>query len=125
GQTAPSAPLLPPVGIGEGGEPVDLMTSGGAGVQPLAALAQPVPAPLQTAAAAPAEQLAASGWVVQVGAAPTESGATTLLSDATGSISGLGEFRPHVEKFEKNGQTFYRARFTGFGNRDDAAAMCN
>ena len=25
----------------------------------------------------------------------------------------------------KDSLTIYRARFTGFGNRDDAAAMCN
>ena len=132
GQTAPSAPLLPPVGIGEAGEPIDLMTSGGtAGVQPTAIQNQPAPAPLEVAAvAAPAIQTTAApsapkGWVVQIGAAPTEGGANSLLSDATGSISGLGSFQPYVERFEKNGQVFYRARFTGFGGRDDATAMCN
>ena len=132
GQTAPSAPLLPPVGIGEAGEPIDLMTSGGtAGVQPTAIQNQPAPAPLEVAAvAAPAIQPTAApsapmGWVVQIGAAPTEGGANSLLSDATGSISGLGSFQPYVERFEKNGQVFYRARFTGFGGRDDATAMCN
>ena len=132
GQTAPSAPLLPPVGIGEAGEPIDLMTSGGtAGVQPTAIQNQPAPAPLEVAAvAAPAIQTTAApsapkGWVVQIGAAPPEGGANSLLSDATGSISGLGSFQPYVERFEKNGQVFYRARFTGFGGRDDATAMCN
>ena len=131
GQTAPSAPLLPPVGIGEAGEPVDLMTSGGtAGSQPVAIENQPEPAPLAVAAAAqpaaPAQVPSAPvGWVVQIGAAPTEGGANSLLSDATGSISSLGSFQPYVERFEKNGQIFYRARFTGFGGREDATAMCN
>ena len=37
----------------------------------------------------------------------------------------LGSFEPYVERFEKNGQTFYRARFAGFGDRDAATAMCN
>jgi D-alanyl-D-alanine carboxypeptidase len=126
GQTAPSAPLLPPVGIGEDGQPVDLMTSGSAGVQPAPVAAQPAPEPLAIAeAAAPAPQPAASGWIVQIGAAPTEGGANSLLSDAAGSISALGSFQPYVERFEKNGQIFYRARFTGFGGRDDATAACN
>jgi D-alanyl-D-alanine carboxypeptidase len=126
GQTAPSAPLVPPVGIGEHGEPLDLMTSGGgSNRRPEAVAAQPVPAPLAVAEAAPAPQPAGSGWVVQIGATPTENGASTLLSDATGSISGLGGFQPYIERFEKNGQVFYRARFAGFGDRDDATAMCD
>ena len=37
----------------------------------------------------------------------------------------LGDFRSYVERFEKNGQVFFRARFVGFGGRDDATAMCN
>ncbi|MHB1102573.1 MAG: serine hydrolase [Devosia sp.] len=125
GQTAPSAPLLPPVGIGENGQPVDLMTSGSISAQPQPVEAQPVPEPLAVATAAPAAQTTASGWIVQIGAAPTEGGANSLLSDATGSISSLGALQPYVERFEKNGQIFYRARFTGFGGRDDATAMCN
>ena len=128
GQTAPSAPLLPPVGIGERGEPIDLMTSGGtADAQPAPVVGQPAPAPLEVAAIAqPAPAAPApDGWVVQVGAAPTESGANSLLADAAGSISSLGSFQPYVERFEKNGQIFYRARFTGFGDREDATAVCN
>jgi D-alanyl-D-alanine carboxypeptidase len=125
GQTAPSAPLLPPVGIGEQGQPIDLMTSGGTGAQPQAVEPQPLPEQLAVAEAAPEPKPAASGWVVQIGAAPTEGGANSLLADASGSIASLGSFQPYVERFEKNGQIFYRARFTGFGGRDDATAACN
>jgi D-alanyl-D-alanine carboxypeptidase len=39
--------------------------------------------------------------------------------------SQLGRFEPYVERFEKNGQVFFRARFAGFGGRNDATAMCN
>jgi len=46
-------------------------------------------------------------------------------TSAAGSVSGLGSFQPHIERFEKNGQTFYRARFVGFGGRADATAMCS
>lgn len=125
GQTAPSAPLLPPVGIGEQGEPIDLMTSGRAGQPPQPVASQPLPPRVAVAETAPEPAPAAGGWIVQIGAAPTEGGANSLLASAAGSISALGDFQPRVERFEKNGQTFYRARFTGFGGRDDAAAMCN
>lgn len=121
GQTRPSTPLLPPVGVGESGQPIDLMTSGAIGDTKVAAIAP--------AAAAIAPAAAATGtpgsWIVQVGAAPTETGANSLLTDATARLSSLVDFRPYVESFQKNGQTFYRARFTGFGGRDDATNMCN
>lgn len=110
GQTAPSAPLgiAPPpadVGTQQGGQPVDLLTSGS----------------VQTAAA----EVPPGGWVVQIGAGPSEDSARAMLSDAAGKVGNLGDFRSYVERFEKNGQTFFRARFIGFGDRDDATAMCN
>lgn len=122
GQTQPSAPLLPPVGIGEKGQVVDPMTSGSVGQQPAPVAEQPQPQPLDVAEA---QAPAASGWIVQIGAAPTEQGASSLIEDARGSISGLGTLQPYVERFEKNGQIFYRARFAGFGDRDAAKAMCD
>jgi D-alanyl-D-alanine carboxypeptidase len=106
GQTAPSSPLLPPGDLvpapAAGDQPVDLMHSG------------------SVADAAPI-----SGWIVQIGAGPSEDSARSMLSDAAGKVGGLGDFRSYVERFEKNGQTFYRARFVGFGDRDDATTMCN
>jgi len=48
-----------------------------------------------------------------------------MLSDAAGKVGSLGDFRSYVERFEKNGQVFYRARFVGFGDRDAATDMCN
>ncbi|MGV3490570.1 MAG: SPOR domain-containing protein [Devosia sp.] len=127
GQTAPSAPLLPPVGIGEEGEPIDLMTSGSVGpVQVAAVTEQTMPAPIAVAEAAPvAAEPAPAGWVVQLGAAPSESGANSLLTDASARLASLGGFRPYIERFEKNGQIYYRARFSGFGDRDDATGICS
>ncbi|MET3925168.1 D-alanyl-D-alanine carboxypeptidase [Devosia sp. 2618] len=107
GQTAPSAPLdfKPPAASNDNNQPVDLMTSGS--VQVAAATAVP------------------GGWVVQIGAGPSEDSARAMLSDAAGKVGNLGDFRSYVERFEKNGQVFFRARFVGFGGRDDANAMCN
>ncbi len=103
GQTPASAPLLPPANVSGGaGQPVDLMHSG------------------SVADAAPI-----SGWIVQIGAGPSEDSARSMLSDAAGKVGSLGDFRSYVERFEKNGQVFYRARFVGFGNRDAATDMCN
>lgn len=117
GQTAPSAPLLPPSGVGEG-QPVDLMTSGSTAQQPTAlASTQPIVPKLDTPAGA--------GWIVQIGAAPTEDGANALLNHAAGKVGSLNNSRSYVERFEKNGQTFYRARFGGFEGRDDASTACD
>lgn len=127
GSTAPSAPLLPPVGIGDQGEPLDLMTSGATGTaSPEAVTDQPLPEPL-TVAAVPetTAQMLTGGWIVQIGAAPTEGGANQLITDASGRIDTLASFKSYVERFEKNGQVFFRARFGGFAARDDAARMCN
>lgn len=106
GQTAPSTPLLPPGDVNGASavanQPVDLMHSG------------------SVANAAPV-----GGWVVQIGAGPSEDSARAMLSDAAGKVGSLGDFRSYVEPFEKNGQKFYRARFVGFADRDAATAMCN
>ncbi|HEY0034667.1 MAG TPA: SPOR domain-containing protein, partial [Devosia sp.] len=108
GQTAPSAPLgyAPQSPIDPSlGQPIDPSTSGS----------------VQTAEAA----VPPGGWVVQIGAGPSEESARAMLSDAAGKAGTLGDFRSYVERFEKNGKIFYRARFIGFGDRDDATAMCN
>lgn len=63
------------------------------------------------------------GWVVQVGAAPSERGAQSLLADAA-STGQISDMRRYVERIEKNGQVFFRARFAGFTDRDQAWATC-
>ena len=116
GITRASAPIVPPVGIGEDGEPVDLMTSGS--VQQVAEIPAQQAMPVKLSAAQ------ATGWIVQIGAAPSETGANTLLSDATGKVGTLSDFSAFVQRFEKDGQTFYRARFGGFTGKDAANDMC-
>lgn len=111
-----SGALVPPAPIDRANAPaIDLLTSGsvnkgaGAGTQ----------AETQAPAADPA------GWIVQIGATPNAQGANVLLSTATTRIADLGDYRQYVEKIERNGQTFYRARIAGFGDRDRASAMCS
>ncbi len=88
-------------------------------------LGQPIDPSISNSVQAAEAAVPAGGWVVQIGAGPSEESARALLSDAAGKAGSLGDFRSYVERFEKNGQIFYRARFVGFGTRDDAAAMCS
>lgn len=102
--------LLPPAEIGGGqtdtphGEPaIDLMNSSS----------------IETAA------LVETSWVIQIGAAQTEDGARDLLQDATTQLTALTDLRPYVEQTVSSGQTYYRARFSGFAGRDEAQNICN
>jgi D-alanyl-D-alanine carboxypeptidase len=133
GQTRASAPLIPPVGVGKDGQPIDLMTSGSisgdtaavrSDAQPDAVGADQNP---QVAEAQPQQAMPAAlpqGWVVQIGAAPTRDGANGLLSDASGKVRALGRFDSFVVQFDKDGQTFFRARFGGFSGQSAANDMC-
>jgi D-alanyl-D-alanine carboxypeptidase len=121
GQTRASAPLVPPVGIGDEGEPIDLMSSGSITpptditALPTTVVAQPVPVLPPPAGA----------WVVQVGAAGSEQDAAALLIDAATAVSTLAVFQPFIERLEQDGQLVYRARFAGFGDRNDATTICS
>ncbi|HEX4298226.1 MAG TPA: SPOR domain-containing protein [Devosia sp.] len=126
GQTRPSAPLIPPVGVGDSGQPVDLMTSGSVGNDATAA-ASPADVTQVAEAETPSQPMPASlptGWIVQIGAAPTETGAHGLIGDATDKVDGLGKFNGFIQRFEKDGQTYFRARFGGFSGQDAANDMC-
>lgn len=105
------APLLPPASIGsntaQNNQAIDLLTSGSV---KQATQSQP--------------QSQTKGWIIQVGAAPNQAGAERLLTAAAGKASQLGDFRRYIERFEKNGQVFFRARFAGFGQRNQAQSMC-
>ncbi len=104
-QTNTNGVMLPPAPIGNAPEPrssgpIDLITSGSVAAKPTTA------------------------WVVQVGAAYNADSAHHLLGTATQKIAELKNFRAFVEPFSKNGQTFHRARFTGFGDSDQARNIC-
>lgn len=94
-----------PVPPGNVGQTVDLMSSGSIGQQQVAT--------------------GANGWVVQVGATPSQESAQQLIQQANTRLGALQDYRPYVEQFQNVGQVFYRARFSGFATRDQAVAMCN
>ncbi|VAW23298.1 D-alanyl-D-alanine carboxypeptidase [hydrothermal vent metagenome] len=110
---ARTASLIPPASIGGSSQvAIDLMTSGA--IAPGATLQN----------AASVNGSPPSSWVVQIGAPPSAQAAERMLNDATRRISGLNNFRPYVEQFEKTGRVFYRARFAGFAKREQAVSVC-
>jgi D-alanyl-D-alanine carboxypeptidase len=119
GQTRASAPLIPPVGIGAGNEPTDPRTSGSIQGQQVAEATLAAASQLSTAPVTPA-----GSWIVQIGAASSQDEAGKMLAKATGKISQLNDLRPYVELFAKDGTTYYRARFIGFGDERAATDMC-
>jgi len=71
-------------------------------------------------AAAPAH----AGWVIQIGATDDADKANDLLSRARAQSHGaLASAKPFTEKFRKDGDTFYRARFAGLDS-DAADKAC-
>jgi D-alanyl-D-alanine carboxypeptidase len=77
------------------------------------------------AEAAANETSAASGWVVQIGAVPTQEGEQELLEKAQGSLGeALADVRPVTQQIEHQGETLYRARFAGFSGKDEAREAC-
>lgn len=76
--------------------------------------------PVQTSSTAPS-----SGWVIQVASMPSETEAKSFLASAKSRASKvLGNADPFTETFQHNGQTYYRARFSGFAGKDAAWSAC-
>lgn len=66
-----------------------------------------------------------SPWVVQIAATETVSQAMTMLKKAKGAAgSQLAEAEPFTESVATGGSTLYRARFAGFGSKDEAWKAC-
>ncbi len=63
-------------------------------------------------------------WLIQIGAAPSETNANELLGDAVEQVEGLAGRRQIVERFESRGATYFRARLGGFATRDEATGAC-
>jgi D-alanyl-D-alanine carboxypeptidase len=66
-----------------------------------------------------------SGWVVQVASTPTQAGAHHFLETTSQKAKAvLADASGFTMAFQKNGTTYYRARFGGFGSKDDAWDAC-
>ena len=67
-----------------------------------------------------------SGWVVQVASSPTKSGAQTLLDQTSRQAPKiLADASGFTVAFDKDGVTYYRARFGGFGSKNAAWKACD
>ncbi|MBB4953760.1 D-alanyl-D-alanine carboxypeptidase (penicillin-binding protein 5/6) [Agrobacterium vitis] len=65
-------------------------------------------------------------WQIQIAAAPSAEEAMSLLQSVRDKIGGpLAERDIYTEAVTHNGSTVYRARFTGFPNKDDAQNACD
>ena len=66
-----------------------------------------------------------TGWIIQIAAAGSRTGATELLEDARRRVpSELGARQKYIESTVKNGVTLYRARFSGFSGKSEARNTC-
>jgi len=67
-----------------------------------------------------------SGWVVQVASSPTKTGAQALLDQtAKQAPRVLADASGFTVAFDKDGTTYYRARFGGFGSKGAAWKACD
>lgn len=88
--------------------------------QVVAAYAEPTPAvdPVNTASVP-------SGWAVQVASSPKQSEAQAFLDKtAKQAPKILAAASGFTVAFDKDGETYYRARFGGFGSKDAAWNAC-
>jgi D-alanyl-D-alanine carboxypeptidase len=65
------------------------------------------------------------GWVIQIAAADSKSGAHKLLSDAKFKAGkALASAEPFTQEVEKGSAKLYRARFSGFETKTAARSAC-
>jgi D-alanyl-D-alanine carboxypeptidase len=78
--------------------------------------------------AAPTEgrSAAAPGWQIQIGATDNIAQAQKLIARARPTVARVaGAVHPFTEPVQSNGSTLYRARFSGFDDRDTAELACS
>ncbi len=67
-----------------------------------------------------------SGWAVQVASSPSEIEARAFLAKTNKLAPGvLSDASGFTMAFNKDGVTYYRARYGGFGSKNDAWSACN
>ncbi len=65
------------------------------------------------------------GWIIQIGAMPTERDALDLINQARSKASRtLNDVSPYTETVAKGETTLWRARFAGFRSKKTAWAAC-
>lgn len=85
----------------------------------------PLPVEAAEAPTPPERTYALTEWVIQIAATPTEEAAFDLLQRAQSRVGRpLTTVAPFTEEIESNGATLYRARFTGFDDKDAAQNAC-
>ncbi|ESX86450.1 MULTISPECIES: D-alanyl-D-alanine carboxypeptidase [unclassified Mesorhizobium] len=93
--------------------------------QIVAAYAEPTPASPQAVDPVNTASVPA-GWAVQVASSPKQSEAQAFLDKtAKQAPKVLAAASGFTVAFEKDGETYYRARFGGFGSKDAAWNACN
>ena len=90
------------------------------------AYAEPIPArmadidPVNTASVPPP-----SGWAIQVASSPSEIEARAFLAKTNKqAATALADAAGYTVTFDKDGVTYYRARFGGFGSKNAAWNAC-
>lgn len=90
----------------------------------VAALAA-VPIPPAALPGSEGERQVAGGWTIQIAAVPGRNEALDLLHRVRSKVAGpLRSAEPLVLAYDADGQTVYRARFSGFSGKDSAWAAC-
>jgi D-alanyl-D-alanine carboxypeptidase len=94
--------------------------------QVVAAYAEPAPAAEPTPTVDPVNtDSVPSGWAIQVASSPKQSEAQAFLDKTTKQAPKvLADAAGFTVAFDKDGVTYYRARFGGFGSKDAAWKAC-
>jgi serine-type D-Ala-D-Ala carboxypeptidase (penicillin-binding protein 5/6) len=64
-------------------------------------------------------------WDIQIAAAGSQAAATGALNSALPLLADFGQIAPSVQGSSSGGRDIYRARLTGFADRDSAARACS
>lgn len=78
--------------------------------------------------AAPIQNMIQQGaplWDIQIAAAGSQDAATGALNSALPLLSDFGQIAPSVQGSSSGGREIFRARLTGFADRDSAARACS
>lgn len=85
----------------------------------------PIARPVDLMSTNSAETIPGGGWIVQVGTANSETEAVEMLTDAAETHANLANLRGYIQRFDRYGITYYRARFAGFADRHQARIACD